>query len=70
MDANHQVKFQRELQSERIDGRKAWVHYVELKTAMYRAHAAQIEAELGPIVDDLLRHEKHRTGYVLTPKRR
>jgi hypothetical protein len=56
------VEFQREFQAERIAGRKDWVRYVELKTAMYGAHVARVESELGPILDDVLRHQARRTG--------
>lgn len=51
---------QHELQAERIEGRKEWVRYVELKTAMYREHVARVEDELAPIVDDLTRHGADR----------
>ena len=54
------AELERDLQAERIEGRKDWVRYVELKTAMHRAHAARIEAELAPIVDDLSRHGRSR----------
>jgi hypothetical protein len=57
------VELERELQAERIKARKDWVRYVELKTSMYRQHLASIEAELAPIVDDLLRHDVHRRDY-------
>jgi hypothetical protein len=60
MDTEHQVKLQRELQAEHIASRKDWVRYVELKTAIYRTHVAQIEDELAPILDDLLRHRRRR----------
>lgn len=70
MDRKQQVELERTLQTERIVGRKDWAHYVELKTAMYREHVARIEAELAPIVDDLLRHETHSSGDALRPTRR
>jgi len=53
-------QLERELQTERIEGRKDWVRYVELKTAIHREHVARVEAELGPILDDLSRHERAR----------
>jgi hypothetical protein len=56
MDAD----LRRELQTERIDGRKNRARYVELKAAMHREHVARIEAELAPIQDDLLRHDGSR----------
>jgi hypothetical protein len=62
MDTEHQVELQRDLRAEHIAGRKDWVRYVELKTALYRAHVARIEDELAPIVDDLLRHDVRRAG--------
>jgi hypothetical protein len=49
------ARLEQELQAERIDGRKDWVRYVELTTAIHRAHVAYIEAELAPILDDLTR---------------
>ena len=52
------AELESELRTERIEGRKDWVRYVELKTAIHRAHAARVEAELAPIVDDLLRHDR------------
>jgi hypothetical protein len=60
MHRTQQLELDRTLQTERIQGRKDWVHYVELKTAIYREHVASIEAELGPIVDDLRRHHTRR----------
>jgi hypothetical protein len=53
---------QRELQAERIGARKDWVRYVELKTAIHRTHAARIESELAPILDDLLRRNARRAA--------
>jgi hypothetical protein len=41
------ARLQRALQTERIEGRKDWVRYVELKTALYRKQLAHIESELG-----------------------
>jgi hypothetical protein len=63
MDTEHLVEFQRDLRAEHIAGRKGWVRYVELKTAMYRAHVARVEDELAPIVDDLRRHDVRRAGH-------
>ena len=54
------IELERGLQAERIKARQDWVRYVELKTSMYRQHLANIEAELAPIVDDLLRHGARR----------
>jgi hypothetical protein len=48
----------RELQAERIEGRKDWVRYVEIKTAIHRKHVARVEAELAPIVADLSRQDR------------
>ena len=48
------------LQAERIDGRKDWCSYVELKTAIHRAHIAQIDAELHVIQEGLLRDASSR----------
>jgi collagenase-like PrtC family protease len=45
------ASLQRALQTERIEGRKDWVRYVELKTALYRKHLARIESELAPTED-------------------
>jgi hypothetical protein len=63
------VELERELQSERIKARKDWVRYVELKTSLYRLHLASVEAELAPIVDDLLRHGLQRAGGDYDPSR-
>jgi hypothetical protein len=51
-------KLEQELQAERIEGRKDWVRYVELKTAIHREHVARVEADLAPIVDDLSKHDR------------
>lgn len=56
------AKLHRDLQAERIDGRKDWVRYVELKTAIYREHVAHVEAELAPIEHAVRRHAGHRAG--------
>jgi hypothetical protein len=69
MNAEGRVEFQREFQAERIDGRKDWVRYVELKTAMYRAHVARVESELAPILDDVLRHQARRAATSQTDRR-
>jgi hypothetical protein len=54
------AKLDRGLQTERIDGRKDWARYVQLKTALHRAHVADVESELASILDALLRREKRR----------
>lgn len=69
MDTEHQVELQRDLRAEHIAGRKDWVRYVELKTSLYRLHLASVEAELAPIVDDLLRHGLQRAGGDYDPSR-
>jgi hypothetical protein len=62
MGAKRQAEFQRGLQDERIAGRKDWVRYVELKSAMYRSHVEHVQDELGPILDDLMRREMRGAG--------
>lgn len=59
MDAR---RLQRELQAERIGGRKDLIRYVELKTSINWAHVKHIEDELAPIMDDLMRHEMRGAG--------
>jgi hypothetical protein len=55
MHVQSQAKSQECFQAERIRSRKDWCSYVELKTAIYRAHLARTEAELGLIQEGLRR---------------
>jgi hypothetical protein len=50
-----EFQFEHRLQAERIDGRKGWARYIELKTAMRREHVERIAAELGAIREGLRR---------------